>query len=144
MTVRDASTLWQGDLQTGSGVVSLDSSNAGQFAVTFPRRIGEPEGQTSPEELIAAAHSACFAMSLSHGLSGAGTPPTSLSVSAEVQLDQTDAGRAITAIRLSVDGVVPGVTAEQFAAAADTAKAGCIVSRALAAVGDISVSATLL
>ena len=145
MPVRDASTQWQGDLQTGSGVVTLDSSNAGQFPVTFPRRAGEPEGQTSPEELVAAAHSACFAMSLSNGLSQAGTPPTSLSVSAEVTLGKNDAGQlAITTIVLSVDGVVPGVTAEQFAEAADTAKAGCIISRALAGVEDITVSATLL
>ena len=145
MPVRDASTQWQGDLQTGSGVVTLDSSNAGQFPVTFPRRAGEPEGQTSPEELVAAAHSACFAMSLSNGLSQAGTPPTSLSVSAEVTLGKNDAGQlAITTIVLSVDGVVPGVTAEQFAEAAATAKAGCIISRALAGVEDISVSATLL
>jgi osmotically inducible protein OsmC len=143
--VRDASTQWQGDLQTGSGVVTLDSSNAGQFPVTFPRRAGEPEGQTSPEELVAAAHSACFAMSLSNGLSQAGTPPTSLSVSAEVTLGKNDAGQlAITTIVLSVDGVVPGVTAEQFAEAAATAKAGCIISRALAGVEDITVSATLL
>ncbi len=144
MTVRDASTQWQGDLMTGSGVVSLDSSNTAQFPVTFPRRIGEPEGVTSPEELIAAAHSACFAMSLSHGLSSAGNPPTSLAVSAEVELTQTDGVRAISSIRLSVDGTVPGITAEAFAEAADAAKAGCIVSRALAAVGDITVSATLL
>lgn len=145
MPVRDASTQWQGDLQTGSGVVTLDSSNAGQFPVTFPRRAGEPEGQTSPEELVAAAHSACFAMSLSNGLSQAGTPPTSLSVSAEVTLGKNDAGQlAITTIVLSVDGVVPGVTAEQFAEAAATAKAGCIISRALAGVEDITVSATLL
>ena len=144
MPVRDASTQWQGDLQTGSGVVTLDSSNAGQFPVTFPTRAGEPDGHTSPEELIAAAHSACFAMSLSNGLSGAGTPPTSLSVSAEVELGRNDGGLAITAIRLSVDGVVPGITAEQFLEAAVTAKAGCIVSRALAGVEDITVSAALL
>ena len=144
MPVRDASTQWQGDLQTGSGVVTLESSNSGQFPVTFPTRAGEPDGHTSPEELIAAAHSACFAMSLSNGLSGAGTPPTSLSVSAEVELGRNDGGLAITAIRLSVDGVVPGITAEQFTEAAATAKAGCIVSRALAGVDDITISATLL
>lgn len=84
-------------------------------------------------------------MSLSNGLSQAGTPPTSLSVSAEVTLGKNDAGQlAITTIVLSVDGVVPGVTAEQFAEAAATAKAGCIISRALAGVEDITVSATLL
>jgi len=145
VTVRDASTSWQGDLMTGSGVVTLDSSNAAQFPVTFPRRTGEPEGTTSPEELVGAAHSACFAMSLSAGLSRGGNPPTSLSVSAEVTLDKNAADQlAITKIVLSVDGVVPGITQEQFAEAAATAKAGCIISRALAGVEDISVEATLL
>jgi osmotically inducible protein OsmC len=143
--VRDASTQWTGDLQTGSGVVTLDSSNAGQFPVTFPTRAGEPDGHTSPEELVAAAHSACFAMSLANGLAGAGTPATSLSVSAEVELGRNAEGQlAITSIRLSADGVVPGLTAEQFAEAAATAKSGCIISRALAGVTDITVAATLL
>jgi osmotically inducible protein OsmC len=143
--VRDASTSWQGDLMTGSGVVSLDSSDAGQFPVTFPRRAGEPEGQTSPEELVAAAHSACFAMSLANGLSQAGNAPTSLSASAEVTLDRNAAGQlAITKIVISVDGVVPGIDQAAFEEAAATAKAGCIISRALAGVEDITVEATLL
>jgi osmotically inducible protein OsmC len=144
MTVRDASTRWTGDLQTGSGVTTLDSSGAAQFAVTFPRRTGEPEGTTSPEELIAAAHSACFSMALSGGLGRAGTPPTSLAVSAEVEIDRVDGALLITAVRLTVDGVVPGITAEAFAAAADEAKAGCPVSKALASVPSITVQATLL
>ena len=71
MPVREASTQWQGDLKTGSGVVTLESSKAAQFPVTFPARTGEPEGHTSPEELLAAAHSACFAMSLSNALAQA-------------------------------------------------------------------------
>ncbi len=130
---------------TGSGVVSLDSSDAGQFPVTFPRRAGEPEGQTSPEELVAAAHSACFVMSLSNGLSQAGHVPTSLSASAEVTLDRDSEGRlAITKIVISVDGVVPGIDQAAFEEAAATAKAGCIISRALAGVENISVQATLL
>lgn len=145
MPVRDASTSWTGDLMTGEGVVSLDSSDAGQFPVTFPRRTGEPEGQTSPEELVAAAHSACFAMSLSNELSKAGTPPTSLAASAEVTLEKNAAGQlAITKIAISVDGVVPGIDQARFAEAAATAKAGCIISRALAAVQEITVGATLL
>ena len=145
MPVRDASTSWSGDLMTGNGVVSLDSSNAGQFPVTFPRRAGEPEGQTSPEELVAAAHSACFAMSLSNGLSKDGHVPTSLSVSAEATLDKNAAGQlAIVKIALSVDGVVPGITQEQFAEAAQAAKDGCIISRALAGVEEITLEATLL
>jgi osmotically inducible protein OsmC len=142
--VRDATTQWQGDLQTGTGVVTLDSSNAGQFPVTFPSRAGEPDGHTSPEELVAAAHSACYAMSLSNGLTQAGTPPTSLSVSAEVELGRDDTGLAITSITLTVDGTVPGATSESFAEAAATAKAGCPISKALAGVASITVVATLL
>jgi lipoyl-dependent peroxiredoxin len=144
MPVRDATTQWSGDLQTGSGVVTLDSSNAGQFPVTFPTRAGEPDGHTSPEELVAAAHSACYSMSLANGLSTAGTPPTSLSVTAEVELGRNDSGLAITEIRLTVDGTVPGITAEAFQAAAAEAKAGCPISKALAGVASITVTATLL
>jgi osmotically inducible protein OsmC len=144
MPVRDATTQWQGDLQTGTGLVTLDSSNAGQFPVTFPSRAGEPDGHTSPEELVAAAHSACYAMSLSNALSTAGTPPTSLSVSAEVELGRDDTGLAITSIKLTVDGTVPGITAEAFEALAAEAKAGCPISKALAGVASITVTATLL
>ncbi len=144
MPVRDATTQWTGDLQTGGGVVTLDSSNAGQFPVTFPTRAGEPEGHTSPEELIAAAHSACYAMSLSGGLSRAGTPATSLSVSAEVELGRDDTGFALTSIVLTVEGTVPGATAEAFHEAALEAKAGCPVSKALTGVASITVNATLL
>jgi osmotically inducible protein OsmC len=144
MPTRDATTQWQGDLQTGTGLVTLDSSNAGQFPVTFPSRAGEPDGHTSPEELIAAAHSACYAMSLSNGLTTAGTPPTSLAVTAEVELGRNDSGLAITSITLTVDGTVEGITAEAFAAAAAEAKAGCPVSKALAGVASITVNATLL
>ena len=144
MPVRDASTQWTGDLQSGSGLTTLDSSGAGQFPVTFPTRAGEPDGHTSPEELVAAAHSACYAMSLSNGLTQAGTPPTSLAVSAEVELGRDDSGLAIVAIRLTVDGTVPGMTPEAFAEAAAVAKAGCPISKALAGVASITVTATLL
>lgn len=143
MPSRDATTHWQGDLQTGSGTVMLDSSNAGQFPVSFPTRAGEPDGQTSPEELIAAAHSACYAMSLSNGLTQAGHPPTTLDVSAEVTLGRDDSGLLITTIALTVDASVPGLDDDAFQAAAATAKAGCPISRALAAVPEITLSATL-
>jgi osmotically inducible protein OsmC len=83
-------------------------------------------------------------MALAGGLGRAGTPPTSLTVSAEVEIDRVDGALLITAVRLTVDGVVPGITAEAFAAAADEAKAGCPVSKALAAVPSITVHATLL
>lgn len=144
MTVRDASTRWTGDLMTGNGVVSLDSSNAAQFPVTFPQRTGEPEGTTSPEELIGAAHSACYAMSLANALATAGTPAQSLTASAEVELDRVDGKLTIVAVRLSVDGQVEGISAEQFTEHAEAAKAGCVVSRALAGVASITVDASLV
>jgi lipoyl-dependent peroxiredoxin len=144
VTVRDASTQWTGDLQSGSGLTTLESSRTAQFPVTFPARTGEPEGHTSPEELIAAAHSACFSMALSGGLTRGGTPPTTLAVHAAVELGRDDSGLAITEIRLTVEGTVPGITPEAFAEAAAAAKAGCPVSKALAGVASITVAATLL
>jgi lipoyl-dependent peroxiredoxin len=144
MPSRDATTHWHGDLKTGSGTVTLDSSNAGQFPVSFPTRAGDPNGQTSPEELIAAAHSACYAMSLSNALAEAGTPVQELDVSAEVTLGRADGGgTAITSIELTVEAAVDGIDEAAFKEAAAVAKAGCPVSRALAAVPSITVQARL-
>jgi lipoyl-dependent peroxiredoxin len=144
MPSRDATTHWRGDLKTGSGTVTLDSSNAGSFAVSFPTRAGDPDGQTSPEELIAAAHSACYAMSLSGGLAKAGTPVEELDVTAEVTLGRPDGGGlTITSVVLTVEATVPGVDDAVFQEAATVAKAGCPVSRALAAVPSITVEARL-
>ena len=144
MPSRDATTHWQGDLKPGSGTVTLDSSNAGSFAVSFPTRAGDPDGQTSPEELIAAAHSACYAMSLSGGLAKAGTPVEELDVTAEVTLGRPDGGGlTITSVVLTVEATVPGVDDAAFQEAATVAKAGCPVSRALAAVPSITVEARL-
>lgn len=130
-TTRTASTEWQGSLLEGSGRVSLDSSGTGTFDVTWASRTEQPEGRTSPEELIAAAHSACFSMSLSSRLAKAGTPPTTLRTRAEVDFQP---GEGITAVRLHVAGDVPGLDAAGFAAEAETAKVNCPVSKALAAV----------
>jgi osmotically inducible protein OsmC len=132
MPSRDATTHWEGGLQSGKGQVTLDSSNAGQFAVSFPTRAGNPEGQTSPEELIAAAHSACYAMSLSNLLEQAGHPPTTLDVSAEVTLDRVEGGLAITTVALTARGTAAGVDADEFVRHAETAKEQCPVSKALA------------
>jgi osmotically inducible protein OsmC len=131
MPSRDATTHWEGGLQTGKGDVTLDSSNAGQFPVSFPTRAGDPEGQTSPEELIAAAHSACYAMSLSNLLEQGGHPPASLDVSAEVTLGRRADGLAITGIALTVRGTAPGVDAAEFDKLAQSAKEACPVSKAL-------------
>ena len=130
-TTRRASAIWDGSLMEGSGQVTLESSGLGTHPVTWPARSAEPNGVTSPEELIAAAHATCFSMALSHGLSQAGTPPTQLRTSAEVDFQP---GTGITGIRLSVSGDVPGLDADGFAAAAQAAKEGCPVSQALAAV----------
>ncbi|MGW0198287.1 OsmC family protein [Nonomuraea sp. NPDC003201] len=127
-TTRTATTQWKGNLLNGSGTVSLDTSGVGTFEVSWPSRSQEAGGKTSPEELIAAAHSSCFSMALSHGLAGAGTPPESLETSADVTFQP---GEGITGIVLTVKGHVPGISAEQFAEAAETAKANCPVSKAL-------------
>lgn len=130
-TTRTASAVWNGSLLEGSGQVTLDSSGIGTYPVSWPARSAEPNGVTSPEELIAAAHSTCFSMALSNGLAQAGTPPTELRTSAEVDFQP---GTGITAIRLHVSGDVPGLDADGFQAAAESAKANCPVSQALAAV----------
>lgn len=128
-TTRTANAHWEGSLLDGSGTVSLDSSGLASFEVTWASRAETPEGRTSPEELIAAAHASCFSMALSHGLAGAGTPPESLDTKADVTFQP---GEGITGIKLTVRGNVPGISAEDFLAAAENAKANCPVSQALA------------
>lgn len=130
-TTRKASAVWNGTLVEGQGVVSLDSSNIGKFPVSWPARSAEPNGVTSPEELIAAAHSTCFSMALSGALAKAGTPAVELRTSAEVDFQP---GVGITEIRLHVSGDVPGMDHEAFSAAAHVAKENCPVSKALKAV----------
>jgi osmotically inducible protein OsmC len=135
MPSRTARTAWNGGLQDGSGQVELSSSQAGTFEVNFPKRAAdEAGGTTSPEELIAAAHSACFAMSLSNEIGKAGGTPQSIEVSAEVTLGRDSGGLAITDIALTVRAEVDGLDADAFETAAQAAKDGCPVSKALAAV----------
>ena len=128
-TTRTANAHWEGSLLEGAGTVSLDSSNLGRYEVTWASRAEKPEGRTSPEELIAAAHASCFSMALSHGLAGAGTPPASLDTKADVTFQP---GEGITGIHLTVRGSVPGLDNDGFVAAAEAAKQGCPVSKALA------------
>ena len=130
-TTRFAACEWQGSLLEGGGHVSLDSSGLGTFDVTWASRAEQPEGRTSPEELIAAAHASCFSMALSSGLAKGGTPPASLRTRAEVDFQP---GEGITGVRLFVSGDVPGLDDAGFREAAEAAKAGCPVSKALAAV----------
>jgi osmotically inducible protein OsmC len=132
-TTRNATTTWEGTLFEGSGRVELQSSGLGTFDVSWPARAEEPGGKTSPEELIAAAHSACFAMQLSHNIAEAGGTPRSLDVKAEVSLGPDPAGGfRIGGIQLTVRGEVEGLDAAGFEKAAQAAKDGCPVSKALA------------
>ena len=138
-TTRIARTAWEGNLAQGKGIVTFASSGIGEFPVSWPARSEEPNGLTSPEELIAGAHSACFSMALSHGLTQTGTPPRTLNTQAEVTFQP---GTGITGIHLTVTGDVPGLDADAFAAAAADAKANCPVSQALAGT-TITLTATL-
>jgi len=138
-TVRTAEAHWEGSLLEGQGEVELVSSGVGSFEVSWPSRAEAANGKTSPEELIAAAHSTCFSMALSHGLAGAGTPPTTVDTKADVTFQP---GEGITGIKLTVTAVVPGIDAEQFEAAAQDAKANCPVSQALTGT-TITLEATL-
>ena len=140
-TTRTAQAHWEGSLLEGAGQVTLESSGVGTFDVSWPSRAEAANGKTSPEELLGAAHATCFSMSLSNALAKAGTPPSAIDTSADVTFQP---GEGITGIVLKVSGSVPGITAAQFAEAAEGAKAGCPVSQALAAtpitleVGDFS------
>ncbi len=139
---RTASVTWQGDLMSGGGrIESVGSGAISGLDVTWASR-SEPaeDGRTSPEELIAAAHAACFSMALSHGLGGAGTPPERLNVKATSTFVP---GTGITAMRLEVTGRVPGLAADGFRAAAEDAKQNCPVSKALAGNVEISLDAQL-
>lgn len=139
-TTRTAKTTWEGSLNEGSGRVNMESSGIGTYDVSWPARTEEPNGKTSPEELIAAAHASCFSMQLSGALSKADTPPQSLETSAEVTFE---VGRGITNIALTVVGRVEGISEEDFVAAAEGAKENCPVSQALAAVKNITLEASL-
>ncbi len=130
-TTRTATTHWEGTLFEGAGQVTLESSGLGTYNVSWPSRAEEPDGRTSPEELIAAAHSSCFSMAFSNGLAGNDTPATSLDTTAAVEFTP---GTGITGIALKVRGVVEGLDQAKFVELAEAAKAGCPVSQALAAV----------
>lgn len=145
MPTRTARTAWTGGLQDGTGQVDLASSGVGKYGVSFPKRSAdEADGTTSPEEMIAAAHSSCYAMALSGEIGKAGGTTVSLDVTAEVTLGADPAGGfRINTINLTVRGRVAGLGADGFATAADAAKSGCPVSKALSGVPDITLDAAL-
>ncbi len=144
MPTRTARTAWNGGLQDGSGQVELSSSKIGTYDVSFPKRAAdEAGGATSPEELIAAAHSSCYAMQLSALLAEAGGTPQSLDVTADVSLGPDPAGGfKLTGIKITVRGEVEGLDEAGFTKAANDAKAGCPVSKALTGV-EITLDAAL-
>ena len=142
--VRRAEATWNGDLMTGSGVVSATSSGAfTDLPVSWASRTETSDGRTSPEELVAAAHAACFCMALSAGLGRAGTPPESLEVSASVTFEQIEGGWKVASSALTVTGKVPGIDAQAFQEAAEGARDGCPISGALKGNVELSVDATL-
>ena len=144
MPTRTARTAWDGSLLEGSGQVELASSGIGTYDVSWPKRAADDaDGSTSPEELIAAAHSACFAMSLAGAVANAGGTTHSLDVTADVSIGRDPAGGfMLTGIVLKVTGEVEGLDAAGFQAAAEGAKAGCPVSKALTGV-EITLEASL-
>jgi lipoyl-dependent peroxiredoxin len=135
----EATTLWFGDLQTGSGTTSLDSSDAAEFPVSWQARSVGEVGKTNPEELLGAAHSACYSMALSNALGSNGTPPESLQVTAAVTFVP---GEGIKGSHLLVSAKVPGLSEEDFQKFAADAKANCPVSQALAGI-PITLEASL-
>jgi osmotically inducible protein OsmC len=140
-TDRTANVVWQGDLMNGSGTIAQVPSGAfGPLDVSWAARAEEPNGKTSPEELIAAAWASCFAMALSNGLAKDGNPPEKLETSATVTFQP---GEGITRGALTVRGTVPGLDEAGFAAAAETAKQNCPVSKALSGIPDVSLDAQL-
>lgn len=143
MADRTADTVWEGNLPKGKGTVHMNSGATDDLRVTWASRSEKrSEGQTSPEELVAAAHSSCFSMALSNELSEAGHDPERLEVSATVTLDMVDGAPTVTTSKLTVRGKVPGIDREEFEKAAQGAGENCPISRALAGV-DISVDAQL-
>jgi len=143
MPTRTARTAWNGTLQEGGGQVELTSSGVGTFEVSFPKRAADSAGgTTSPEELIAAAHSSCYAMQLSAIIGEAGGTPQSLEVTADVSLGPDTVGFKLTGIKLTVRGEVEGLDADGFAKAAQAAKETCPVSKALTGV-EITLDAAL-
>jgi len=141
---RTAEVTWKGSLAEGEG--SIDHVTSGSFAglpVTWASRTETPDGRTSPEELVAAAHASCYAMAFSGGLGRNETPPASLKVTATVTFDKVESGWKVTSSALTVRGIVPGLDAATFAKLAEAARDGCPVSQALKGNVALSVEATL-
>jgi lipoyl-dependent peroxiredoxin len=142
MAERSATTGWDGDLAHGNGTVNGASGALDSLSVTWASRTERSDGKTSPEELVAAAHSSCFSMALAHGLTEAGNAPEHLDVTSKVTLDLVDGAPTVATSELTVTGRVPGIDQAAFEQAANDAGKNCPISRALAGV-QITVNATL-
>ena len=143
-TTRRATATWSGDLLSGNGTVT--AATTGIFRdqpTTWAARTAEPEGVTSPEELLAAAHASCFSMAFSNILAKAGTPPVRVDVEISIGADKLEAGFTVLTADIVVRGRAPGATQDSFAAAAEQAKDGCPISRALKGNVAMTVHATL-
>jgi osmotically inducible protein OsmC len=142
MTARNGSAEWHGDIQSGSGTITV-GEHVFEGPFSYDSRFGEGNG-TNPEQLIAAAHAGCFTMALSNVLSGAGHPPEELRTSARIQLRNIDGLPTLTRVDLDTEGRVPGIEDQEFQDRAQEAKAGCPVSRALAGIPEVTLTAKLL
>ena len=141
---RRADAVWSGDLLSGEGTVSAGTSGLfRELPVKWSSRTESAEGRTSPEELLAAAHAACFSMAFSNGLAKNGTPPTRLAVSSEVTFDKVGDGWKVTKSELRVRGTVPAIDEAKFRELAEVAKEGCPISGALKGNVALSVDARL-
>jgi osmotically inducible protein OsmC len=140
---RRAQITWQGDLANGSGTFTVGSGSIGPQEVSWNARTMEPGGNTSPEELLAAAHASCFSMALSGALARAGTPPRRLETEALVTFDKLNGGWGVTKSALTVRGDVPGADEQSFRQAAEDAKDNCPISQALKGNVELSVDAAL-
>jgi lipoyl-dependent peroxiredoxin len=143
IATRDAEIIWEGPLASGTGTVSSGSGALGELPVTWASRTERPDGKTSPEELIAAAHASCFAMALSLVLGENRTPPKQLAVSAACTLDEVDSAPRITTVTLEVQAWAPGLEQAGFEQAVERASALCPVSNALRGNVEISVQSEL-
>jgi osmotically inducible protein OsmC len=142
--VREAEVAWEGTVSRGSGVVQAASSGAFELPITIASRIGDPEGKTSPEELIAAAHAACYVTSLGSELARAGTPPERVAVHCTITMDEVEGGHhRIVASHLRATVSAQGADAAALAEVAEAADAGCPISALMRASAEVTVEATL-
>ena len=140
---RKADVTWENNLIRGTGKIHFGSGSLPEVGVTWASRTEQPDGKTSPEELLAAAHASCLAMAISGALAGNKTPPTRLDVTAECTFDKVEDKWKVTTMELTVKGVVPDISSEEFREIVKTGEAGCPISNALRNNVEIKLNASL-